>query len=259
MENEVEKEKEKEIFVIGDDSRLLVKNFIQKFEEANPDCAVRLTIPDNVGVAFGEGDRRKHFIVCLSEEMDFNIIHSLGEAQKKYGFFVYFIGASFSFGIEEDKYFNKIPSVRFPGYLFDMTQLLEYIEKNEVEKKRVLVVDDEPIMLRSIKNWLNDDFEVSLVNSGKAAIQFLDMHPVDLVLLDYKMPEMDGPMVLTKIRTDKNIRNLPVIFLTAKSDRESVMSVMHLKPEGYILKSKRPDEIRGAVKDFFKNRIIIAE
>ncbi len=256
---EVKNEKQKEIFVIGDDSRLIVKNFVKKLEEANTDWDISLFFPDMGSMSFDESDRNKHFVVCLSEDMDFHVISALATAQKKIGFFIYFVGASFSFGIEEDKFYSKIPSVRFPGYLFDMNLLMEYIEKNEVEKKRVLVVDDEPIMLRSIKNWLNDDFEVSLVNSGKAAVQFLDMHPVDLVLLDYKMPEMDGPMVLTRIRNDKNLKNLPVIFLTANGDRDSVMSVMHLKPEGYILKSKTPEEIKSSVKDFFKNRIIIAE
>ena len=133
------------------------------------------------------------------------------------------------------------------------------MEKNDVIKKRILVVDDEPIMLRSIKNWLGDQFEVSLVNSGETALQFLDMHPIDLVLLDYKMPTMTGPKVLQKIRTDKNMKDLPVIFLTAKNDKESIMSVVHMKPEGYILKTQSPEEIKQAVMDFFNKRIIVVD
>ena len=82
------------------------------------------------------------------------------------------------------------------------------------------------------------------------------MHPVDLVLLDYKMPTMDGPSVLEAIRNDKRLANLPVIFLTANNDRQSVINVMQLKPDGYILKSKSPDEIKEAVIDFFKHRVI---
>ena len=125
-----------------------------------------------------------------------------------------------------------------------------------IEKKHILVVDDEPIILRSIKVWLGDDFHLSLVSSGEMALEFLDMHPVDLVLLDYKMPTMDGPKVLDHIRSDDRLTNLPVIFLTANNDRESILNVMQLKPDGYILKTKAPDEIKQAIVDFFKNRVI---
>lgn len=50
--------------------------------------------------------------------------------------------------------------------------------------------------------------------------------------------------------------HLPVIFLTANNDRQSVINAMQFKPDGYILKSKSLDEIKAAVVDFFKNRII---
>ena len=88
------------------------------------------------------------------------------------------------------------------------------------------------------------------------AIEFLDMHPVDLVLLDYKMPTMDGPKVLEAIRNDERLSNLPVIFLTSSNDRQSVINAMQYGPDGYILKSKSPAEIKEAVVDFFKNRVI---
>ena len=82
------------------------------------------------------------------------------------------------------------------------------------------------------------------------------MHPVDLVLLDYKMPTMDGPGVLAAIRNDERLRKLPVIFLTSQSDRQSVINAMQYKPDGYILKTKTPEEIKQSVIDFFKNRVI---
>ena len=160
--------------------------------------------------------------------------------------------------LEDDKFFKRIPSIKLESYTVDTDKLLELLEKNDNRKKHILVVDDEPIILRSIKTWLEQDFEISLVNSGEMAIEFLDMHPVDLVLLDYKMPTMDGPAVLKTIRLDERIKNLPVIFLTASNDRQSVLTAMQYKPDGYILKTKTPDEIKAAVIDFFKNRVIKA-
>ena len=98
-----------------------------------------------------------------------------------------------------------------------------------------------------------------MVSSGMNAITYLAKHTPDLILLDYEMPVASGPQILEMIRNETTTSNTPVIFLTGKGDKESVMSVVHLKPEGYILKSKTPDEIRMAVKDFFKNRIINEE
>ena len=104
-------------------------------------------------------------------------------------------------------------------------------------KKRILVVDDEPILLRSIKLWLDNEYDLILVNSGETALQFLETHIVDLVLLDYRMPMMDGPEVLAAIRNNIKLKNLPVIFLTANNDRQSVITAMQFKPDGYFSKA----------------------
>ena len=130
------------------------------------------------------------------------------------------------------------------------------MEFNERERKRILVVDDEPIMLRSINIWLGADYDLFLVNSGEAAIDFLYKQKVDLILLDYKMPTMSGSEVLTNLQSNKNTKRIPVIFLTGKNDRKTVMSVVQLKPDGYILKSLTPQEIKDSVANFFETRVV---
>lgn len=245
----------KEMYVVGDDSRLVVRSLMNELKST--ECDVHVIYPEPEALNF-VCNEPVHLVLCLSDGMDFDVIRKLVKIQKSGNLNLYIVG-SIQMSMDEQKIFDKIPSTRFPNYSLDIQQLLDLMEKNDLPKKRVLVVDDEPIMLRSIKNWLGDSFEISLVNSGEAALQFLDMHPVDLVLLDYKMPTMDGPEVLRKIRNSDNLNHLPVMFLTAKNDRESIMSVVHLKPEGYILKSLEPDEIRKLVIDFFKNRIVMME
>ena len=84
-------------------------------------------------------------------------------------------------------------------------------------------------------------------------LSFLIQNPVDLVLLDYEMPVMTGPEVLKEIRASQKMKNTPVIFLTAKDDKESVMKVVSLKPEKYLLKSMPKDKLIGAIDDFFKS------
>ena len=123
-------------------------------------------------------------------------------------------------------------------------------------KKKVLVVDDSGAMLRSVKSWLEDKYNVILANSGTMAIKYLATDRPDLVLLDYEMPVIDGRQVLHMIRTETEFKDVPVIFLTSKNDRESIMKVMELKPEGYLLKTMEPENIIAEVDKFFMKQKI---
>jgi len=128
----------------------------------------------------------------------------------------------------------------------------EYIKTcGKHTKKKILVVDDSGAMLRNVKGWLEDRYQVALANSGAMAIKYLALNRPDLVLLDYEMPVVDGKQVLEMIRTESDFSNIPVIFLTSKGDKESVLQVMALKPEGYLLKTMKPEQIVQAVDDFF--------
>ena len=121
-------------------------------------------------------------------------------------------------------------------------------------KKKILVVDDSGAMLRNVKGWLEDKYQVALANSGAMAIKYLSLNRPDLVLLDYEMPVVDGKQVLEMMRTEMEFSDIPVIFLTSKSDKESVLKVMELKPEGYLLKTMPPEEIVRAIDEFFVKR-----
>lgn len=241
------------LYIVGDQSRLVVKNIINQFNDSG--CEIQVYAPTNEDV-----DRLPnfsvHLLILLSDNIDFMVIRKIVGYQKKYNYSLCFIGHIATLSLEDDNFFKHIPSIKLESYTINIDKLLELMEKNDNRKKHILVVDDEPIILRSIKVWLGEDFNLSLVSSGEMAIEFLDMHPVDLVLLDYKMPTMDGPKVLEAIRNDERLSTLPVIFLTASNDRQSVINAMQFKPDGYILKSKSPEEIKATVVDFFKNRVI---
>ena len=77
-------------------------------------------------------------------------------------------------------------------------------------------------------------------------------HRPDLILLDYDMPITTGPQVMEMIRSEQNYRDIPIIFLTGKSDRESIMKVMRLKPQGYFLKTMPRDEIVRSIDNYFE-------
>lgn len=117
--------------------------------------------------------------------------------------------------------------------------------------KKILVVDDSGAVLRSVKSWLEEKYQVILANSGAMAIKYLATNRPDLVLLDYEMPVVDGRQVLEMMRTEMEFSDIPVIFLTSKNDKESIIKVMELKPQGYILKSTSPKQILAEIDSFF--------
>ena len=124
-------------------------------------------------------------------------------------------------------------------------------EKAGKPRKKILVVEQSDVMLRNIENWFGSRYDVIAANSGVMAMKYLEMNRPDLVLLDYEMPDCDGSEVLMMIRREKGLTNLPGMFLTGKDDRESVMKVMALKPERYLLKTMEPESIIAVIDDFF--------
>ena len=125
---------------------------------------------------------------------------------------------------------------------------------SEKERKSILIVDDDATYLGLIRGWLRDIYKVSMANSGLQAIKLLGGNHVDLILLDYEMPVVSGPQVLEMLRNDSETSNIPVIFLTGKSDKGSVVKVLALKPEGYLLKTIEKDELLKELDKFFKGR-----
>ncbi len=118
-------------------------------------------------------------------------------------------------------------------------------------KPQILLVDDDPISMRVMEDWLSGSFRVSIINSGADALEYMARNEVDLVLLDYEMPIMNGPAVLQAMRSNRATQNIPVMFLTAKDDMESVQTAISLKPERYILKTMPRDELVKIIENFF--------
>lgn len=118
--------------------------------------------------------------------------------------------------------------------------------------KHVLIVDDDPSYAKMVREWMKGKYKVSIVTNGLQAIKFLVKNPVDLILLDYEMPVVDGPQTLEMLRTEEETSQIPVVFLTGVGTKESIMKVMALKPEGYILKSTTRDELLRHLRKIFE-------
>ncbi len=134
----------------------------------------------------------------------------------------------------------------------------EYLKKRENlgTNKKILVVDDSMVVLQYMEELLSGDYDITTADSGIAAIRSIILNKPDLVLLDYEMPVCDGKQLLEMIRFDPKTENVPVIFLTGRNDYESVKKVKDLKPDGYLLKQLKPEDIKKSIDLFFDGKKI---
>lgn len=143
---------------------------------------------------------------------------------------------------------------------FDMKKLVAQLdwllEANDdlAKRKSILLVDDDGTFLKMLKDWLSAKYRVTIVTSGAQAMMYIADNTPDLILLDYEMPVISGPQVLEMIRSESKVDGIPVIFLTGKGDRESVMKVLAMKPDGYLLKSMERAKLLAAIDDFFEKQ-----
>ena len=129
----------------------------------------------------------------------------------------------------------------------------EFINENapaEPLRRRILVVDDDVEQLIHIKEQLEEFYDVSLVRSGDAAMKFFSKHKPDLVLLDYLMPDKDGPQVLREMQMIPEYSKIPVVFLTGVTEKKAVLeTIRELRPQGYIIKPAKKSEIVAKIID----------
>lgn len=115
------------------------------------------------------------------------------------------------------------------------------------KRKHILVVDDNAMMLKVLKEHLHEKYDVATAVSGKVALRFLERKKTDLILLDYEMPDESGPAVLEKIRALDATKDLPVIFLTGVTDTKKIKEALALKPQSYLLKPIDRDKLLDAI------------
>lgn len=242
------------VLLVSEKKYFIVSSLLRQLEE----CGHIVTCVDN---SPSEIEREKEdidLIILYVEEADIKSFVYLKDILIEFNLPMFIMGDANQ--IEAVKTFipEQFVKKQFPRpiNLKDVSETIDTFlqENNNMFKKKILVVDDSGVALRSIKSWLEDKYQVILANSGAMAIKYMVMKRPDLVLLDYEMPICDGRQVLEMIRAESDLADIPVIFLTNKNDRESVCKVSSLHPEGYLLKTMEPKQIVKAIDDFFEKK-----
>ena len=124
-------------------------------------------------------------------------------------------------------------------------------------KFSILVVDDEPKNIQLLGGLLKEKgYDVEYATSGQGAIDWIYSNNFDLILLDIMMPEMDGYDVCRKIKSDKTISHIPVIFLTAKTETDDIVKGFEVGGSDYITKPFKTPELLARVKMHVEMKIL---
>ncbi len=247
---------DKRVLLIGNGKSFMVNAIVVGLEKEGYQVISAGTDPDAIKQIPNKPGIYLLYMGDLTKDQA-NLLQYINEAIDSERFLLYLLGNKEELGLAlsfiarekvQESYLRPL-DVKMLAEQFNM--IVDYSAVDDTMRKKILIIDDDGAMLRMMKTWLSVKYRVYMASSGKIALTFLAQNPVDLILLDYEMPVMNGPEVLKEIRDNPELKDLPVIFLTAKDDKESVMKVVNLKPEKYLLKSMPKEKLTGAIDDFF--------
>ncbi len=121
-----------------------------------------------------------------------------------------------------------------------------------MNRMKIMVVDDNTVNLATIEQELSDRYDIIPMLTGRRAIKYLYRETCDMILLDVQMPIMDGIETLREIRTQENGVDVPVIFLTARRDAQTVLEGSKLGIVDFITKPFDSDNLKQRIDTVFK-------
>ncbi|MYM95189.1 response regulator [Duganella vulcania] len=117
----------------------------------------------------------------------------------------------------------------------------------KANRPTILIVDDTPDNITLLANLLKDKYNTKVATSGATALQIVAASPVDLILLDVMMPDMDGFETCRRLKADPHSSAIPVLFLTAKSLAEDEAMGLSLGAVDFLRKPVNPDVLFARV------------
>lgn len=127
--------------------------------------------------------------------------------------------------------------------------------KNSEKAATVLVVEDHPDMQEFVNSLIAPYHKTLLANNGKVALDILAKEPVDLIVSDVMMPEMDGYALLNTLKDSDDYRSIPVIMLTALGDEKHKMQALTTGVDDYLTKPFSPDELLVRLQNLLERNV----
>ena len=133
--------------------------------------------------------------------------------------------------------------------MLNKTIRLNNMDKANPPRPVILLVDDNPQNLQVLGKLLQEEkFEIEFAVNGEATLEWLKIKQFDLILLDLNMPGMNGFEVCKLIRSDNEMCEIPIIFLSAESERESILKGFEVGAQDYVIKPFDSRELLARVK-----------
>ena len=117
--------------------------------------------------------------------------------------------------------------------------------------KKILIIDDEPDILRAAKvRLMSFGYEVITASDGSDIVNLVQKNMPDLILLDLRLPHMDGVKICVILKADDKLKTIPVIIFTASSDPTTSKKVKDSGAEGYLIKPFDTEDLLQTIKKF---------
>ena len=127
-----------------------------------------------------------------------------------------------------------------------------------MKEKKILIVDDTITNLEILVELL-DDYDVIEAANGVDALEIVDDEKIDLILLDIMMPEMDGYEVCKRLKSEDGTKNIPIIFITVKTDEDAIEKAYDVGGIDFVTKPFKPKELLAKVTREFKLQELIKD
>ena len=256
MDQEFETRERKHILIISGAETFSVKGIETKLLDIGVDSSYVITKLKNLEERVDRGDL---YVLYMDQSIGGNadVLVFLNDTCTEKEKQIILIGTRLEYEAVM-KYFDRKNVLEWFERPLNMDQFLEKVEvyvdeaSAEARKKSILIVDDDVTYMKMVRSWLQEHYRVGMANSGAQAITWLAKNQADLILLYYEMPITSGPKVLEMLKSEAETSTIPVMFLTGRGDRMSILRVLSLKPADYLLKNITKDALLEKMDDFFE-------
>jgi CheY-like chemotaxis protein len=158
---------------------------------------------------------------------------------------------------DEHKIDLSIPKntiIDFNTIVPDVNQEALLTDKDDENTYTILIVEDNPDLLTLMRHVLKSYYRIFVAPNGKAALDIIYEHPVDLIVSDVMMPEMDGLELTETLKEDDNYKHLPIILLTAMKQEEEKQEALRIGADEFLTKPFRLGDLKLRIDNIIENR-----